>query len=120
MPLMVAAGLVVLEAVVLVGYAVVLVPSVSSERLAMGVTTPIFFALYGAGLVVCARALTRLRSWARAPVVLAQLIQLGVAWSFRGGSSTPEAVALAVVAAGVLAALFHPASVNALSEDDPV
>ena len=37
-------------------------------------------------------------SWARSPVVLAQLLQLGVAWSFRQEPTTWVAVALAVVA----------------------
>jgi hypothetical protein len=48
---------------------------------------------------------------------MAQLIQLGVAWSFWGGSSTPAAVALAVVALVVLVGVFHPASLAALSDD---
>jgi hypothetical protein len=73
--------------------------------------------VYGGGLVAVAWFLLRLRSWARAPVVLAQLIQLGVAWSFRGGDSVAVAVALAVVAAVVLVGIFHPASLDALADD---
>jgi len=114
----VAASLVAVEAVLLVGYGVVLVTAVRSERLAMGVTTPLFFLLYGAGLAYCAWAVTRLHSWARAPLVLAQLIQLGVAWSFRGGTSTLVTVTLALVALVVLAGVFHPASLEALHHDD--
>ena len=49
--------------------------------------------------------------------MLAQLIQLGVAWSFRGGETTWVAIALAVVALVVLAGLLHPASIDATSED---
>jgi hypothetical protein len=48
---------------------------------------------------------------------MAQLIQLGVAWSGWGGSSTPAAVALGVVALVVLVGIFHPASLAALSDD---
>lgn len=116
---MVAAGLVGVEAVLLLGYGVVLIPSMHSERLAMGVTTPLFFILYGAGLAFCAWSVVRLHSWARAPLVLAQLIQLGVAWSFRGGTSTVVTVVLALAAVLVLVGIFHPASLDALSEDRP-
>ena len=112
-----AAGLVGVEAVLLVGYGVVLIPSMHSERLAMGVTTPLFFILYGAGLAFCAWSVVRLHSWARAPLVLAQLIQLGVAWSFRGGTSTAVAVVLAVVAVVVLGGVLNPASLRATEED---
>lgn len=92
--------------------------AVSGERLTMGVTTVLFFLLYGAGLAWCAWRLVRLDSWARAPVVLAQLIQLGVATSFVGGGSTGVAVTLALVAAAVLVGVFHPASLAALSDEE--
>jgi hypothetical protein len=83
----------------------------------MGATTAVFFAAYGGGLLLCAWQVTRGHSWARSPIALAQLIQLGVAWSFRGGGTTWVAVGLAVVALVVLAGLLHPASVKALAED---
>lgn len=105
-----------IEGVLLAGYGLVLFASVDKQRLAMGVTTPLFFLLYGAGLVYCAWSLSRLHSWARAPMVLAQLIQLGVAWSFRGGL-TGIAVILTVAAAVVLLGIFHPASLDALSQE---
>ena len=117
-PLLVAAGLVGVEALLLVGYGVVLLPAISSSRVAMGVTTPLFFLVYGAGLGAAAWLLVRLRSWVRAPVVLAQLIQLGVAWSFHGGGATGVGVGLGVLALLVLAGIFHPASIRALGEDD--
>ena len=84
----------------------------------MGVTTTLFFVVYGVGLGLVAWQLRRLRSWARAPVVLAQLIQICVAWSFRGGSTTLVAVALSVVAVLVLAGIFHPASIAAMDTTD--
>jgi hypothetical protein len=116
-PLLIAALLVGLEGLLLVGYGVAEVFALSGQRVAMGVTTALFFVLYGGVLAFAAWALTRLRSWARAPVVLARLIQPGVAWSFRGGSSTVAAVALALAALVVLAALLHPASLAALADD---
>ena len=115
-PLTVAAGLVGVEAVLLVVYGVVESTVTRSEAAAMGVTTTLFFLVYGAGLGYCAWKLSRLHSWARAPVVLAQLIQLGVAWSFHGGNGTAVAWVLAVLAVLVLAGIFHPASLGALAE----
>jgi hypothetical protein len=115
-PLVVATALAGVEALLLVGYGIVLLTALNTARLAMGVTTPVFFIVYGLGLAGCAWALSRLRSWARAPLVFAQLIQLGVAWSFRGGTSTAVTVGLAVVAVLVLVGVFHPASLEALAD----
>jgi len=114
-PLRAAAVLVVVEAVLLAGYGLVLLPAIDRSRLALGLTTPLFFVLYGAALAAGAWFLVRRNSAARAPVVLAQLIQLGVAWSFQGGGSTLVAVGLAGLAVLVLVGIFHPASVRALS-----
>ena len=91
--------------------------AVSGDKAAMGVTTAVFFAIYGAGLAYCAVTMWRLHSWARSPVVMAQLIQLGVAWSFWGGDTTPVAAAIGVVALLVLAGIFHPASLAALGDE---
>lgn len=101
---------------VLVGFAEVV--AIAGERLAMGVTTSLFFVAYGAGLGFCAWSVTRMRSWARSPIVLAQLIQMGVAWSFRAAPWTWVALSLAGLALLVVAGLFHPASLDALSDDD--
>jgi len=117
-PLVVAASLAAIEGLVLVLYAAGELFHLSSTRLAMGLTTSGFFAVYGLALIGCAWAVTRGRSWARSPIVLAQLIQLGVAFSFWGGSTTLVAVGLAVTAAIVLVGLLHPASIDALGRDD--
>ncbi len=113
-PLVVAASLTALEGLVVGIYGLLELVSLSSGRVTMGVTTAAFFAAYAVGLVWCAWSLTRLLPWARSPVVLAQLIQLGLAWNFRGGSTTPIAIGLAAVALLVLAGLLHPASIRAL------
>jgi len=113
-PLTVAASLAFVEAVLLVIQGVAELVAVSGERLVMGLTTSLFFVLYGAGLGACAWGMYRLKSVARAPVVVAQLIQVLVAWSFVGGSTTWVAVTLGVVALVVLAGIFHPASLEAL------
>jgi hypothetical protein len=102
----------------LVLYGVVELAAVEGDKAVMGVSTALFFLLYGAGLAFCAWTTYRRASWARSPLVMAQLIQLGVAWSFWGGSSTAASVALGVVALVVLAGIFHPASLAALSDED--
>jgi hypothetical protein len=110
----VALVLVALEAVVLVGEGVSLLAALRVERLTMGVTSVVFFLVYGGFLGLCAWNLRRLRSWARAPVVLAQLIQILVGTGFWGGSTTVVSVVLVVVGLVTLGGVFHPASLAAL------
>ena len=117
-PLVVAASLVAVEGLLLVGFAVLELANLDADRVAMGATTSIFFLGYGAALLLCAWALVRRHSWARSPVVLTQLIQLGLAWSFWGGDTTVVAIAIAVVALVVLVGVFHPASLEALSPEE--
>lgn len=117
-PLAVAASLVAVEAILLVLQGLAELTALSGQRMAMGVSTALFFLVYGAGLAFCAWSVLRLGSWARAPIVVAQLIQIAVAWSFRGGSTTTVALALGVVGVLVLAGIFHPASIEALADDD--
>jgi hypothetical protein len=115
-PLTVATSLVAVEAVCLVLFGLAELRALSATKIAMGITTSLFFVAYGVGLGVLAWLLHRLRSWARAPVVLAQLLQLGVAWSFRSGATAPVSVLLTVVAVVVLAGVFHPASLRAVDQ----
>ena len=117
-PLVVAASLVTVEGLLLIVFAVLELASLDSDRVAMGATTSIFFLGYAALLLLCAWSLVNGHSWARSPVVLTQLIGLGVAWSFRGGETTGVAVAIAVVAVVVLVGVFHPASLEALSDEE--
>jgi hypothetical protein len=113
-PLVVAAGLAAVEGLLVLGYGVLEAASVHADRAAMGVTTSLFFALLGLGLVTCGWFLLHGRPWARSPVVVAQVMSLGLAWNFVGGTTTWVAVVLAVVAVVVLGGLLHPASVAAL------
>ena len=85
-----------------------------ASRATMGAVTTIFFVLYGSFLIVAARQLSKLSPWARGPVLLSQLIWLGVAWSFIGGDTTWVAVVLALSALAALAGLLHPDSRHAL------
>ena len=117
-PLVVALSLAAIEGVLLIGYGILELANTVGSRPAVGLTTAAFFGLYGAGLVFCAYALHRGSSWARSPGLLAQLIQLGVAWSFRGGSTVAVAAALLTVAVVTLIGLLHPQSIDYLSDEE--
>ena len=116
---MVAASLAAVEGGLVVLFAVAELRNLSSERLSAELATVVFFATYGVALLIFAWQLTRARTWARGPVLLAQLIQLGVAWSFWGGGTTWLSVLLGVVALLVLAGLLHPQSIDALNDEQP-
>jgi len=120
-PLLVAASLVAVEGVLVLLLAVLELRSLDAARASMAITTAVFFAAYGALLLACARTVARGHSWARSPIVLAQLIQLGVAWNYRSSPTTLLAVGAAAVAVVVVAGLLHPASVEALADrpEDP-
>ena len=113
-PLTVAASLVVLQGACLVAFGVLELANVTSERLSMGVSSAIFFMVYGVALMGCAWGLTRKEGWTRGPVLITQLIQLGLAWNIRDLSLI--AVLLAVTAAVVLAGMLHPATLKVLQD----
>jgi hypothetical protein len=113
-PLVVAAGLTLVEGLLTAMYGVGEAVHITSERLVMGVTTAAFFLAYGVALGVCSWAVSRLRTWARGPVLLTQLIWLGLAWNFRDPDTLPVAVGLAVPAVVVLVGMLLPSSVDAL------
>ncbi|MDN5892955.1 MAG: hypothetical protein L0H93_02920 [Nocardioides sp.] len=117
-PLTVAVSLAGVEGAVMLGYAILELANSSADRLAMGVTTAVFFAMYGVGLAIAAWAVHRRHSWARSPIILAQLIQLGLAWNLRGGETTVVAAVLAVVAVIVIVGLLHPASIEHLADEE--
>lgn len=118
-PLLIAAALCAVEAVGLLVAAVAEGVAFDPDRAVMGATTTAFFAAYAVALLGCAWAVTRGRSWGRSPLVLAQLIQLGVAWSFRGGSTTWLAAVLAVVALVVGVGLVHRSTTAFLLPGEP-
>jgi peptidoglycan/LPS O-acetylase OafA/YrhL len=113
-PLVTAAGLTLVEGLLTVMYGISEAVHITSDRVVMGVTTAVFFVAYGAAMMVCAWGLNRLRTWARGPVLLAQLILLGLAWNFREGETLPVAIGLAVPATIVLVGMLLPSSVDAL------
>ena len=113
-PLATAAGMTFVEGLLTVLFGLTEAVQLDSDRLVMGLTTTLFFLVYGAALVVCSWGMNTLRPWSRGPVLLTQLVWLGLAWSFRDGRTFPVAVVLAIMAAIVLAGLLHPRSIDAL------
>ena len=118
-PLVVAASLAAVEGGIVVMLGLVALRDLSSERISTGLAIAVFLAAYGAALLFCSWQLSRARTWARGPVLLAQLIQLGVAWDYWGGGTTWVSVLLGVVALIVLAGLLHPQSIDALNDEQP-
>ncbi|MBD3946078.1 hypothetical protein [Nocardioides ganghwensis] len=112
-----AASLVALEAFVLAALGVLELANLRAIRLTMGLTTSAFFLVAATGLAWCAWSLWKVRRWARGPVVMAQLIQLGLAWNFRDDPTTLIAIGLAACALVVVAGLLHPATTEVLEAD---
>ena len=84
-PLLSAASLVVVEALLLFGLGVLELLSLDSRRLAMGISTATFFIGAAIGLTASAWALKNLNRWGRGPVLFTQLVSLGLAWNLWGG-----------------------------------
>jgi hypothetical protein len=112
--LRVAAGVVAVQALALLVVAGAELAALEGARLGLGVTTAVFFAACGLGRGAAGRGLWRAEAWSRGPVVAAQLLVLGVAWSTR---SVPViAGVLAVSGLGVLFLVLSRAGTEALSE----
>lgn len=114
-----AAALVGVEALGLAAFAVVDLVSADGSRVGSAVGTALFFVVCAGGLGLAARGLSRRERWARGPVVLSQLIVLGLAWGLRASSASIAAV-LTVVAVAVLGCVLAPATTRQLfaTEDD--
>jgi len=117
-PLTAAAVLVGLQGLSLGAFGALELVSVDADRVALAVTTALFFLAFGGGLLLCARGLSRSQSWARGPVVATELIGLLLSFSFWGGATTAVAITLLVVCAAALASVLHPASTRALAADE--
>jgi hypothetical protein len=114
---MVAATLTALEGLLVVVYGALEAANLHADRVAMGLTTAAFFLILGGALIACAWLVGHARSGARSPIIVVQVILLGLAWSFWGGSTTWVAGGLAGLAILVLGGLLHPASTTALTGD---
>jgi len=71
------------QGVALIGVAAVELAALNAARIGLALTTAGFFLLCGAAMAWAARGLWCAEPWSRGPVVVAQLLVLGVAWSTR-------------------------------------
>jgi hypothetical protein len=117
--LVTAAAVVSLEALTFGILAVFELLDVSSGRVGLGVGATAFLLLIAGGLAWAASRVAVGESWARSPLVLAQLVQLGLAWNFRGDPAW-LAPAIALPALVVLACLLAPPVTRALAADQAV
>lgn len=108
-----AAVFVAVECLLLLVVAVLGLVNPSNVGVAVGLG--VIYVVSALGLALAAVGLWERRSWGRAPVVLAQLVVVGMAWDIRH-----DAIALSicglVIGAAVLACVLHPASTRALSD----
>lgn len=117
---LVAAGAVALQALVFVGYAVSELGYAAFERSGTAVAVAAFLGAYGIALGFAIAGLLRRRLAARAPLVLGQLLHLGLAWNMRDAPLTYVAIALTAVSFVALAGLFAPATTRMLlAAEDP-
>ena len=108
--IIVAAVLLVVEALSALAYAALEVRQIHMSRLVVGVGVTILMAAFRLLLLVVARGVFRGMRWSRGPAVATQLILLPLAWSFRGGQTTWVAVVLTALAITTLIGLLHPRS----------
>jgi hypothetical protein len=121
-PLAIAATVVALQALVFIVLAVVDLGGLASARVAVGVGVGVLLLILGVGLGAAALGLLRGAHAARGPVVVAQLIGLGLAWSLRTadpdtGDQRGIALAIAASALVVLGCLATGPARRALADD---
>lgn len=93
--------------------------NVSSDRIGLGIGATLFLLVVAAGLAWAATRVVVGESWARSPLVFAQLITLGLAYNFRGDPLWLSP-AIAVPAVVALACLLSPPVTKAFSDDHVV
>ena len=122
LPLVIAALVVAGQALVFVVLAVLDLAGLTPGREGVGIGIGVMLLLIGAGLLAAAWGLFRAAHGARGPVVVAQLIGLGLAWSLRNpdpntGDNRAVGIAIAVTAIVVLACLATGPARRALADD---
>lgn len=107
----------VVQGAVLVLLAILEAASVDSGRVSLAVSTAFFFGAYGVVVLVGGLALWRGAAWARGPMLITQLIMLGLAWNLR--DQIAVALTLSAVALVALMGVLHPDTIEALSRETP-
>ena len=105
-----AAALLVLVAVASFGYGVAELLAIRASRPVVGGGAAILLLGYAVFVLAVARGVFRGRRWSRAPALATSLIQLFVAWSFRGGGTWWFGLLLGVVSATVVVCVLLPSS----------
>jgi hypothetical protein len=102
--------LLVVIGVAAAGYGVLELMATNASRAVVGSGAAIILLAYAVLLFAVARGVLRGRRWSRAPAIATQLIQLPVAWSFRGGETGWFAALLGAVSLTVVVCLLLPSS----------
>ena len=118
--LLVAAGLLGLQSLAALVFAVLEISHLVPSRAVVGVGVSLIMLGFAALLAAAARGVARSRRWSRSLAVVTQLILLLLGWSFRQAPTTVVGAVLAVVALTALVCLLLPSSTRAfLGEDAP-
>lgn len=120
-PLLIAGGLAGLEALALGGLGVADLLDLQEGRIGVGIGIGVLLISLGVGLGLAAIAVAKGQFIGRGPVVVAQLIALGLSWNLLRPDpnipgTRPVGVVLVIVAAGVLLSLLTPAARAALAD----
>ncbi|MCL3839063.1 hypothetical protein [Aeromicrobium duanguangcaii] len=121
-PIVIAAAIVGLQSCVFIVLAVLDLAGLVEGRIGVGIGIGIMLLLVGVGLAAAAVGLLRSAPISRGPVVVAQLIGLGLAWSLRHpdadtGDNRGVGIAIAVSALVVLGCLATKSARRALGDD---
>jgi uncharacterized membrane protein (DUF2068 family) len=107
--LVVAALVLVLEGLAVVAFGALEITQFFQNQPALGVLGVLLVG-YGGGLLLAARGVWLGRRWARAPSLVAQLIQLPIAWNLRQGPTAGLAAGLGLTAVVAVVCLLLPSS----------
>jgi len=122
LPLTIAAAVVALQAAAFLALAVADLTGLVADRIGLGIGIAIVLLVLGIGLLLAAAGLRAGLHGARGPVVVAQLIGLGLAWSLRSpdenvGDNRLAGAVIASSAVIVLVCLATPSARRALADD---
>lgn len=122
--LSIAAGVVALQASVFVALAIADFAGLAPDRTSVGIGIGLVLLILGVGLLLAAVGLFRAQSWARGPVVVAQLIGLLLAWNLRNpdpdtGDNRFVGALIAASAVIVLLCVAAKPARRRLALDDP-
>ena len=112
-----ATGLLAVIGAAAAGYGVLELLATNASRAVVGSGAAIILLAYAVLLFAVARGVLRGRRWSRAPAIATQLIQIPVAWSFRGGETTWFAALLAAVSLTIIICLLLPSSTRIFTNE---